>query len=67
MTLKIALVDNDYAVCARTDLHTTGKNGKLVNFLKEIDEELVTGKTAYLEIEGSEKESFRFEISKFGQ
>ena len=65
MTLKLSLVDNDYVVCAKTDLPIPGKGSKFGEFLKDINEELITGKTAYLEIEGSEKESFRFEISKF--
>jgi hypothetical protein len=65
MALTVSLVDNDYVVRAQTDFQATGKNGKLERFLKEIDEELITGKTAYLEIEGSENESVKFEISRF--
>ena len=67
MTLKLSLVDNDYVICAETDLSATEGDGKLEKFLKEVDEELITGKTAYLEIESAEKGSVTFEISKVGQ
>ncbi|MDB9822917.1 hypothetical protein OAC89_04375 [Deltaproteobacteria bacterium] len=65
MTLKISLVDNDYVVRAKTDLPKAGKDSKLEKFLKEVDEELITGKTAYLEIEGYKRGPVTFEISKF--
>jgi hypothetical protein len=64
MTLKISLIDNDYMVCAKTDLLMNGEYEKFIKFLKEIDEELITGKTAHLEIEGPDKGPFTFEISK---
>jgi hypothetical protein len=50
---------------AKTDLPIKGKNSDFGRFLEEINAELVTGKTAYLEIEGPEKNSFTFEISRF--
>ncbi len=60
MTLKISLVDNDYVVRAKTDLLMNGEYEKFIQFLKEIDEELITGKTAHLEIEGPEMDLIYF-------
>jgi hypothetical protein len=65
MTFKISLVDNDYVVRAKTDLLLDGEYEKFIKFLKEINEELIIGKTAHLEIEGPEKDLITFEISKY--
>ncbi|MFH1349891.1 MAG: hypothetical protein ABII26_03050 [Pseudomonadota bacterium] len=46
--IKIALVDNDYVVLTRTDLDEEVKDDRLGQFFREIEEELATGKTAYL-------------------
>ena len=62
--LKMELVDSDYVVRAKMDLTLKGDNGKFGEFFKEIDDELVTGKTAHLEIEGLKKNPVTFEISK---
>ena len=59
MSIKLTLIDNDYMVCAETNLDLNGEEYKLGKFLKEVNEELVIGNTAYLEIEGT-----KFEISK---
>jgi succinate dehydrogenase flavin-adding protein (antitoxin of CptAB toxin-antitoxin module) len=64
MTLKISLVDNDYVIRAKTDLLLNEEYDKFIEFLNEIDEELITGKTAHLEIEGPDKSTITFEISK---
>ena len=64
MNLKMALVDNDYVVRAKTDLALKRKDNKFGEFFKEINEELVIGETAYLEIEGLEMDTITFEISK---
>ena len=67
MTLKISLVDNDYVVCADTDLDFHGNDLAFKKFLQEINEELVTGKTAYLKIEGEgyDPGPIILEVSKF--
>ena len=65
MNMKISLFDNDYVVRTKTDLNGKAKNDNLNKFFREIEEELVTGKTAYLEIEGLKKGPVTFEISKF--
>ena len=62
--IKMELVDSDYVVRAKMDLAWMAKKDELGNFLREIDEELLTGKTAHLEIEGLKKDSVTFEISK---
>ena len=65
MTLKISLVDSDYVICAKTDLQLDGEYEKFIKFLKELDEELIIGKTAHLEIEDPKEGSITFEISKY--
>jgi len=62
-TIKIALINNDQAVQAKTDLDDT-QNNALSSFIQRVKEELVTGETAFLEIEGLEKSSLRFEITQ---
>ena len=65
MAVKLSLVDNDYEICAKTDLDTS-ENGKGLNsFFNEMNEELITGRTAFLKIEGSEVGPITLEVSKF--
>ncbi|MGD9159805.1 MAG: hypothetical protein PVG39_15425 [Desulfobacteraceae bacterium] len=59
MSIKLKLIDNDYAVCADTDIELEGGETTFKKFLKQINEELVIGNTACLEIDNT-----RFEISK---
>ena len=59
MSIKLKLIDNDYAVCADTDIKLEGGETTFKKFLKQINEELVIGNTACLEIDNT-----RFEISK---
>jgi hypothetical protein len=66
MNMRIALIDNDYVVQAKTDLALNGKNETFRNFLQEIKEELLPGQTAYLEFVDSETDPITFfEISWF--
>ena len=62
--IKMELVDSDYVVRAKMDLAWMANKDDLGTFLREVDEELLTGKTAHLEIEGLNKDSVKFEISK---
>ncbi len=62
--LKISLKDCDYVVRAKTDLGMNWNNDAFGRFFKDINEELITGQTAYLEITGSEMDPIRFEITK---
>ena len=62
-TIKIALINNDQAVQAKTDLDGT-QNNAFSSFIERVKEELVTGETALLEIEEHEKNSLRFEITQ---
>ena len=59
-TFKLSLINSDQAIQARTDLDDT----QFSSFIKRVKEELVTGETATLEIEGYEKSSLRFEITQ---
>ena len=65
MTLKIALIDNDHVVRAKTDLSQNGQDDSFRKFLCQIKEELLPGQTAYLEFEDSTTDSITFEISQF--
>ncbi|MFC1820656.1 hypothetical protein ACFLZG_06185 [Thermodesulfobacteriota bacterium] len=65
MSLKMSLIDNDYVVRSETNFALEGKDDKFSGFLKKINDDLVIGETAYLEIEGSEMGPVKFEISKF--
>jgi len=64
MNMKIALIDNDYVVQAKTDLALNGQDETFRNFLQEIKEELLPGQTGYLEIEDFETGPITFEISR---
>ena len=64
MNIKISLIDNDYVVQAKTDLTQNGQDDTFRNFLEQVKEELVTGQTAYLEIEDPEKDSLILEVSQ---
>jgi hypothetical protein len=65
MNLKIALIDNDHVVRAKTDLSENGQDNLFRRFLRQIKEELLPGQTAYLEIEDSTTDPITFEISQF--
>ncbi|MFC1515940.1 hypothetical protein ACFL7E_04180 [Thermodesulfobacteriota bacterium] len=65
MSIKIALIDNDQAVRAETDLSGNGQDDKFGKFLRQIKKELMPGQTGYLEIEDSKTDSITFEISQF--
>ena len=65
MNLKIALIDNDHVVRAKTDLSEKGQEDSFRNFIRQVREELVPGQTAYLEIEDSTTDPITFEISQF--
>ena len=62
MNIKISLIDNDYVVRAETDLDQNGNNDLFSRFIRQIKEELVTGQTAYLEIDDTQTEPVTFEI-----
>jgi hypothetical protein len=64
MNMKISLIDNDYVVRARTDLAQSGSDDSFRRFIKQIKEELVTGQTAYLEIEDDHVDSVTFTITQ---
>ncbi|HMA84679.1 MAG TPA: hypothetical protein VKN73_03175 [Desulfosalsimonadaceae bacterium] len=62
--IKMSFIDNDYAVKASTDVATEGEKPGLSSFLEQIHEELVTGGTAFLEIEGLNGKSMTFSIAE---
>lgn len=64
--MKISLIDNDYVVRAKMDLVQNGPDDLFREFVQQIKEELVTGQTAYLEIEDALKDPITFEIIQAG-
>ena len=62
-TMKISLVDNDYVTQARTTISMNSKNEPLKKIFHEIKEVLIPGQTAFLEIEGLERDSATYVIS----
>jgi len=64
MNIKISLIDNDYVVQAKTDVSQNEQDDTFRNFIGQIKEELVTGQTAYLEIEDPGNDLITLEISQ---
>jgi hypothetical protein len=65
-TIRISLVDNDQVVQATKDLNLNDSTDySFAAFIHRIREELVTGETAYLEIQGLQKDPVTFAISQF--
>ena len=65
--IKIKVVDTDYVVRARTDLSFNEKNDSLLHLLRHLNEGFVPGETAYLEIEGFDKNPITLEVSNLGE
>jgi hypothetical protein len=63
MNMKIALIDNDCFVRAKTDFDPNGKNESFKKFFHQVKEELLPGQRAYLEIKDSGTDPITFEIS----
>lgn len=61
MSVKFQLIDTDYVVCANTDLELRGEEQEFKKFLKEVNEDMITGKTAFLEIDNMKFEIFKVE------
>jgi hypothetical protein len=62
--IKMSFIDNDYAVKASTDVTAEDAKTGLSSFLEQIREELVTGDTAFLEIEGLNGKSITLSIAE---
>ena len=63
--IKMSLFDNDHAVQAKTDMNFDhNQKEMLTTFIRQINEELVTGATALLEIEGLQNDPVTFEITQ---
>ena len=63
MNMKIALIDNDCFVRAKTDFDPNGKNESFKKFFHKIKKDLLPGQRAYLEIKDSGDNPITFEIS----
>jgi hypothetical protein len=65
-SIRISLVNNDHVVQATRELNENEiADHSMASFLQQIREELATGETAYLEIQGIQKEPVTFAISQF--
>jgi hypothetical protein len=60
--IKMSFIDNDYTVRASTDVNEAREKG-LGAFLEQIQEELATGESAFLEIRGVDGAPMRFNIT----
>ena len=64
--LKFSLIDNDFVLNAKTNLNIhDDADFAFAKFLRKIEEELVTGESASLEIEGLHDNPVTFAISHF--
>lgn len=63
-SIKIQLMVNDYVVRAKTELVLNGIADLLVKFFRQINEELIIGENAFLEIEGSDIKPLTLEICR---
>ena len=64
--IRISLVNNDHVVQAARDLNLNENTDSVfASFLRQVREELVTGETAYLEIQGIQKDPVTFAISQY--
>lgn len=62
--IKMSFIDNDYAVRASADVAAENESSGLSRFLEQVRDELVTGDTAYLEIEGFNGKSITLSIAE---
>jgi hypothetical protein len=63
-TIKLSLVDGDYAVACQTRLQLPeNQTADLTTFLREMAAELATGQTAVLEVEDAKGEPITFSVS----
>lgn len=63
--IKFSFIDNDFVAQAKTDLDFTEKQRRVIaRFFEQIQEELITGQTAHLEIEGLKNNPFTFTIAE---
>ena len=63
--IKISLIDSDQSIQAITDLNFNKKEDeKFSRFIEQIREELITGQTAFLEINGVSNKPVVFSITE---
>ena len=63
--LKMTLVDNDDKIQAKADLGLDGDEMDAVSsFISRLKEELVSGQTAHLEIEGDSDDTVRLAVTR---
>lgn len=63
--IKISLVDNDFITQAKTILDFDDPQSQIISkFFEQIREELMTGQSARLEIEGLRDNQFSFTIAE---
>ena len=63
-SIKIQLVDNNYVVRAKTEFALNGVDDLIEKFVRQINEELIVGETAFLEIERSDMKTVNLEICR---
>ena len=61
---RVSPVDNEYAVCAETDISGNVQSDTLFKFVRYVGEEFLLGQTAYLQIEGIAKDPVILEVNR---
>lgn len=62
--IKMSLIDNDFSVRASADLKLDDEqNNRVTRFLERVREELVTGATAFIEIEGTGRKPVKLVVA----
>ena len=63
--IKMSVFDNDCSVQAETDMEFNySQNQSFKKFINQLAQELVTGQTVYLQIEGVRNNPITFEIAQ---
>jgi len=60
--IKMSFIDTDYALRASTDVEMEASGGGFSDFIEQIREEMATGGSAFLEIEGANGKSMTLSI-----
>ncbi len=61
--IKMSFIDTDYALRASADVETEASGEGFSDFIEQIREEMATGGSAYLEIEGANGQSMTLSIA----
>ena len=61
--IKMSFIDTDYALRASTDVEMEASGSGFSDFIEQIREEMATGGSAFLEIEGANGQAMTLSIA----